>query len=106
MGEQMSIFNDEELYKKTHEQLTKLVTEVHSYDMQMQGLQMSRDSALSQIYALISAIPMDDRKRFTKNCIVDEQQIMVEAIAHNAAKAYIYGARPKGGDADAQSSLC
>lgn len=104
MGEQMSIF-DEEMYKKTHEQLTKLVTEIHSYDVQMLGLQMSRDSALGQLYRLIINIPMENRKAFTRRCIEDEQNIMIEAIAKNAARAYIYGARPKGGDADAQSSL-
>lgn len=105
MGEQVSIFDNSEEYKKIHQRMGDLLAEINSYDIQMQGLQMSRDSALAQLYDLIIAIPMDDRRKFTKKCMPDEQIVMVEAIAKHAAQAYIYGAKPKGGDSGAQISV-
>ena len=98
--EQTSMFDDN--YKDICQKLTNLISEVNRYDCEILGLNMSRDSALRQIYELVISVPMDNRREFTKHLMVDQQTVMVEAIAKNAARAYIYGARPKEDNGDAQ----
>lgn len=96
--EQINMFDtfDDAKKKATHAQLQILLAEINSYNIQMTGLEMSRDSALRQVYDLLISIPMEHRKDFTRCCMADEQNMMIEAIAKHAAESYIYGARPKG----------
>lgn len=94
--EQMSMFDDN--YKDICQKLTGLLSEVNHYDCEILGLNMSRDSVLRQIYELVISVPIENRREFTKHLMADQQTVMVEAIAKNAARAYIYGAKSKEGD--------